>query len=145
MYNKSMIVIYTAPGCSSCRKAKKWLKDNNLPFIEKNIFKVLLNENEIKYLISRTGENGTDEIISKKSKIFKEGKYNLDDMTISELCTFVKNNPSILKRPIIIDEKNMLVGYDSDEIDAFAPLELKKNCKCDPKCPHFDCCGEKDD
>ena len=36
-----MIVVYTSPGCASCRKVKQWLKDRNLPFIEKNIFKTL--------------------------------------------------------------------------------------------------------
>ena len=44
-----MIVIYTAPGCASCRKVKTYLKDNEIEFKEKNIFKTLLNENEIKY------------------------------------------------------------------------------------------------
>ena len=33
-----MIVVYTSPGCASCRKVKQWLKDRNLKFIEKNIF-----------------------------------------------------------------------------------------------------------
>lgn len=30
-----MILLYTSPGCASCRKAKQWLKDNDLPFVEK--------------------------------------------------------------------------------------------------------------
>ena len=45
-----MIVVYTSPGCASCRKVKQWLKDRNLEFIEKNIFKTVLNEKEIKTL-----------------------------------------------------------------------------------------------
>ena len=49
-----MIVVYTSPGCASCRKVKQWLKDRNLPFIEKNIFKVLLNDDEIKHLLMRS-------------------------------------------------------------------------------------------
>ncbi|MBQ2509733.1 MAG: transcriptional regulator Spx, partial [Erysipelotrichaceae bacterium] len=65
-----MIVVYTSPGCSSCRKVKSYLKDNHLEYIEKNIFNTLLNRNEIKYLISRT-DNGTDDIISKRSKIIQ--------------------------------------------------------------------------
>ena len=43
-----MVIIYTSPGCASCRKAKQWLKDNNIEFVEKNIFTSLLNEKEIK-------------------------------------------------------------------------------------------------
>ena len=33
-----MVILYTSPGCASCRKAKQWLKDNQIEFIEKNIF-----------------------------------------------------------------------------------------------------------
>ena len=39
-----MIILYTSPGCASCRKAKQWLKDNQLPFVEKNIFTTMLKE-----------------------------------------------------------------------------------------------------
>ena len=42
-----MIVIYTSPGCASCRKVKAWLKEREIKFIEKNIFNVLLNRKEL--------------------------------------------------------------------------------------------------
>ena len=61
-----MIVVYTSPGCASCRKVKRWLKDRKLPFVEKNIFSTILKEDEIKQLLVRS-ENGTDDIISKRS------------------------------------------------------------------------------
>ena len=140
-----MIVIYTSPGCASCRKVKKYLKDNCLNYIEKNIFNVLLNPKEIKYLLSRS-DNGTDDIISKRSKIIRENNINIDDMTINELCDFVVNNPSILKRPIIIDDRNLQIGYDKEEIEVFN--RLRSLIKCDKNCPHYSTCGalrEEDD
>lgn len=133
-----MIVIYTAPGCSSCRKVKAYLKDNEIKFKEKNIFKTLLNENEIKYLISRT-ENGTDDLISKRSRIMKENNFNIDNMSLDELCKFIANNPSILKRPIIIDDKNLQIGFDEEEIEVFN--RAKRMAKCDPNCSHYNICG----
>jgi len=137
-YNILVIVIYTSPGCASCRKVRNFMKENNLKYIEKNIFNVLLNEKEIKYLLSRT-ENGTDDIISKRSKIIQEKKINIDDMSINELCTFITENPSILKRPIIIDDQNMQVGYDEEEIEAFN--RIKSIITCEGTCPHFETCG----
>lgn len=133
-----MIVIYTAPGCASCRKVKNYLKENMLPYKEKNIFTTLLNEKEIKYLISRC-ENGTDDIISKRSKIIQENKIDIDSMSLSELCKFISNNPSILRKPIIIDDKNIQVGYDDEEIQVFR--KLKEIGKCDKSCPHYETCG----
>lgn len=136
-----MIVIYTSPGCASCRKAKAWLKENNLEYIEKNIFNTLLNEKEIKYLLKRT-DNGTDDLISKRSKVIKEAKFDLDELTIDELVRFVVNNPSVLKRPIIIDKHNMQSGYDQEEIEVFRNRDLESYVKCEKSCPHYNTCGK---
>ena len=138
-----MIVIYTSPGCASCRKVKQWLKDKNLPFVEKNIFKVLLNDNEIKHLLMRS-ENGTDDIISKRSKVVQDSKVDIDSMKTDELIRFVKENPSVLKRPIILNEKSFQVGYDAEEIGVFIPEELRKiaDHSCDDFCGNFDGCGK---
>ena len=108
-----MIILYTSPGCASCRKAKQWLKDNDMKFIEKNIFTTLLKEDEIKYLLQRS-ENGTEDLISTRSKAFQELNRSLDDFSIKELVELIQKNPSILKRPIMISEKSFVVGYDDE-------------------------------
>ena len=119
-----MIILYSSPGCASCRKVRQWLKDRNLKFIEKNIFTTMLSEREIKLLLMRS-ENGTEDIISKRSKVMQESFIDLDDLSISELVTFIQRHPSVLKRPIIMNEKSFLVGYDEEEIDAFLPPEMR--------------------
>lgn len=138
-----MIVVYTSPGCASCRKVKQWLKDRDLKYVEKNIFSTLLNENEIKHLLMRS-ENGTEDIISKRSKIIQEQKVDVEEMSVKDLVRFIQLNPSILKRPIIINERSFLVGYDEEEIGAFVPRELRKVAKesCEKNCPNYPLCGD---
>lgn len=119
-----MIVVYTSPGCASCRKVKAWLESHNLDYVEKNIFKAVLNKKEIKLLFERT-ENGTEDIVSKRSKIIQEQKIDIDSMTMNELVDFIQQNPSVLKRPIIISERNFQVGYDEEEISSFVPARLR--------------------
>lgn len=121
-----MIILYSSPGCASCRKVRQWLKDRNLKFIEKNIFTSVLSEKEIKHILMRS-ENGTEDIISKRSKVMQESQIDLDDLSISELVTFIQRHPSILKRPIIMNDKSFLVGYDDEEIDAFLPPEMRSS------------------
>lgn len=132
-----MIRIYTAPSCASCRKVKSWLKEQNIPYVEKNIFSTLLRKNELKELLERS-ENGTDDIISKRSKIIKENQIDVDDMTTNELIAFIQNNPSVLKRPIIMDEKRFQVGFNSEEMRAFIPRDLRRLMDCNHPCPQFD-------
>ena len=133
-----MIRIYTAPSCASCRKVKAWLKEHQIPYVEKNIFSTLLRETELKELLERS-ENGTDDIISKRSKIIKENKIDIDEMSINELIHFIQKNPSILKRPIIIDERRFQVGYNAEEIRAFIPRKLRRLQECSNSdfCPQF--------
>lgn len=113
-----MIVMYTSQGCSSCRKAKQYMKDNHLKFIEKDIERNELNEKEIRYLLSRS-DNGSEDLISQRSKVIKEGNMDIDSMNINELVRFICDNPTVLKRPIIIDNHDMITGYDEDQISIF--------------------------
>ena len=91
-----MIKIYTSPSCSSCRKVKKWFMDQNIPFIEKNIFVATLNEQELTDILMKS-ENGTEDIISTKSKIVKENDLDIDSMTVKQLIAFIKENPKLQK------------------------------------------------
>lgn len=133
-----MIRIYTAPSCASCRKVKSWLKEHNIAYVEKNIFSTILRKEELRELLERS-ENGTDDIISKRSKVIKEGNVDLESMTVNELIKFIQDNPSVLKRPIIMDERRFQVGYNSEEIRAFIPRELRHLADCEnTKCPPFE-------
>lgn len=136
-----MIVVYTSPGCAGCRKVKQWLKDRDIPYVEKNIFKTLLNDVEIKHLLMRS-ENGSDDIVSKRSKVIMENKIDIDSMTTDELIDFIKENPSVLKRPIILNEKSFQVGYDSEEVSIFANADAESisGHACDESCPTWQVC-----
>lgn len=125
-----MIVVYTSPGCASCRKVKNWLKDHNLKFLEKNIFHIHLNESEIKHILMRS-ENGTDDIISKRSKVIQESDVDINELSMNELIKFIQENPSVLKRPIVLNEKTFLVGYDEEEIGAFIPSKDRQSMRSD--------------
>ncbi|MDR1697524.1 MAG: Spx/MgsR family RNA polymerase-binding regulatory protein [Erysipelotrichaceae bacterium] len=120
-----MIRIYTTPSCSSCRKAIGFFKANHISIEVIDIFSLTLKRDQIIDII-RKSENSTDDIISQRSKIYKEGKVNFDDMTLNELITFIIENPSILKRPIIVDDRKVQVGYNEEEIRAFIPSEKRK-------------------
>lgn len=119
-----MIQIYTTPSCASCRKAKKWFDRYNIPYSEKNIFCIKLSEEDIFRMLANS-ENGFDDIISTRSKIFKEKKLDPENMSVKALVEFIINYPSVLKRPIIINESDLQVGYNNEDITIFLPKELR--------------------
>ena len=120
----AMVTLYTSPSCTSCRKAKAWLEEHEIPYKERNIFSEPLSIEEIKEILRMT-EDGTDEIISTRSKSFQKLNVNLESLPLQELFQLIQDNPGLLRRPIIIDEKRLQVGYNEDEIRRFLPRRVR--------------------
>lgn len=120
-----MVKLFVSPSCTSCRKARAWLKEHNITYTERNIFSEPLNKEELTNILRMT-ENGTEEIVSTRSKAFKQLKVNLDDLSIDQLLDLVVKNPSLLRRPIIMDDRRLQVGYNKDEIRRFLPRKVRR-------------------
>lgn len=123
-----MVTLYTSPSCTSCRKARAWLEEHDIPYTERNIFSEPLSIDEIKEILRMT-EDGTDEIISTRSKVFQKLNVNLETMPLQELYQLINEHPGLLRRPIIIDEKRLQVGYNEDEIRRFLPRKVRTDRK----------------
>lgn len=120
-----MVDLYVSPSCTSCRKAKQWLEQHNIPYKERNIISDPLNREEIIHVLRMT-EEGTEEIVSTRSKAFQELNIDLDDISMNELIDLIEKNPSLLRRPIILDDRRMQVGYNEDEIRRFLPRSVRR-------------------
>ncbi|WP_017754639.1 transcriptional regulator SpxA [Calidifontibacillus oryziterrae] len=119
-----MVTLFTSPSCTSCRKAKAWLEEHEIAYQERNIFTEPLTIEEAKQILRMT-ENGTDEIISTRSKIFQELDVDLETMPLQDLIKLISEHPGLLRRPIMIDEKRLQVGYNEDEIRRFLPRKVR--------------------
>src|SRR5690606_8992450 len=122
--NSIMVTLYTSPSCTSCRKARTWLEEQNIPYKERNIFSEPLSLEEIKEILRMT-EDGTDEIISTRSKIFQKLNIDLDSLPLQQLYELIQKNPGLLRRPIILDEKRLQVRYNEDENRRVLPRKVR--------------------
>jgi len=100
------------------------LEKHNLPFVERNIFQERLTVAEIKEILSMT-EEGTDEIISTRSRAYDELDIDFDALPLQQLYLVIQENPGVLKRPIIMDHKRLQIGYHEDEIRRFMPRKIR--------------------
>ncbi|ASZ06740.1 transcriptional regulator Spx [Enterococcus thailandicus] len=119
-----MIKVYTSPSCTSCRKARAWLQTNQLEFEEKNIFVDPLLEEEIKEILAAT-EGGVEDIISTRSKIYEKLCLDFNELTLKQMIVLFKEYPSLIRRPILIDDKRILIGFNEDEIRSFVPRKIR--------------------
>ncbi|HHF7044369.1 TPA: Spx/MgsR family RNA polymerase-binding regulatory protein [Streptococcus mutans] len=120
-----MVTLFLSPSCTSCRKARAWLNRHDVVFQEHNIMTNPLSRDELLKILSYT-ENGTEDIISTRSKVFQKLDIDVDELSVSELINLISKNPSLLRRPIIMDNRRMQIGFNEDEIRAFLPRDYRK-------------------
>ncbi|NQD64924.1 transcriptional regulator Spx [Bacillus haikouensis] len=119
-----MVTLYITPSCTSCRKARAWFDEHGIEYTERNILADPLTADEIKSILRLT-EEGTEEIISKNSHTYKELDVDIDALPLKQLYQLIMDNPKILRRPIMLDEKRIQVGYNDEEIRSFLPRRLR--------------------
>lgn len=119
-----MIKLYVSPSCTSCRKAKSWLEEHDLGYEEKNIYHEPLSKEEIKEILMLTDE-GTEEIISYRSQAYQDLEVDIDTLSMNDLLELFIEEPSLIRRPIIMDDRRLQIGYNEEEIRMFLPREIR--------------------
>jgi len=112
--NQVLFVQY--PKCSTCQKASKWLTENNISFDSRNITTENPTAEELKKWISLSGLP-ISKFFNTSGKLYKEG--NLKDKvkieTAEQLIDLLSSNGMLVKRPIIVTDQFVLVGFKDDQ------------------------------
>ena len=104
------------PKCSTCRKAKKWLDEHNAEYTERHIADKKPTYDELKewYEKSRLPLNkffNTSGLLYKEMKL----KDKLPSMSEEEQLRLLATNGMLVKRPILVTEDKILVGFKEAE------------------------------
>ncbi|ADM38492.1 transcriptional regulator MgsR [Bacillus spizizenii] len=109
------LIFYSYPSCTSCRKTKHWLKAHQIEFNERHLFRETPTVEELRYILSLTTE-GIDEILATRSQTFKNLNLNIEEMTVNEVLELLIEKPKLLRRPILVDNKKLVIGYNPGEL-----------------------------
>lgn len=109
------LTFYSYPSRTSCRKTKHWLKAHQIEFNERHLFRETPTMDELKYILSLTTE-GIDEILATRSQTFKNLNLNIEDMTVNEVLELLIEKPKLLRRPILVDNRKLVIGYNPGEL-----------------------------
>lgn len=113
-----MVNLYFHTNDPSKRKAVRWLTDHNIVVKQRNLEKEPLTKDEVTQLLTLC-LNGTDDLISKRSRQTKSLKMDSDNVTINQLTTAIQKNPHILKNPIIFNNHKLITGFDQEKMGIF--------------------------
>ncbi|MFQ6324153.1 ArsC/Spx/MgsR family protein [Lactococcus garvieae] len=122
-----MIKIYYRGSCGSSRRAISWFEKYNIDVQKQQISK--MTRNDLVKLLKHSDE-GLIDILKRPGKSSTEVKDALRYMELlsfNEALAFLLSHPYVLQTPIIMDERNHLIGYNVDEIRKFLPKEYRRH------------------
>ena len=104
------------PKCSTCQKARNWLKDNNISYTERNISEQNPTAAELEDWVGKSGLPlkkffNTSGLIYKSMQL----KDKLPVMSEQEQIALLATNGMLIKRPLMIGADIVLVGFHTDE------------------------------
>ena len=104
------------PKCSICQKAKKWLDENKIVYTERHIVEANPSAEELKMWYKRSGLP-LKKFFNTSGRLYKEMKLKdkLSEMSEEEQIKLLATNGMLVKRPLVVDEDKVLVGFKETE------------------------------
>lgn len=104
------------PKCTTCKKAKKFLEENNVSFEDRHIVENNPTEAELTEWISRSGLEIKKFFNTSGLKYKELGlKDKLPEMSYEEKIQLLASDGMLVKRPLIVEEDRILVGFKEKE------------------------------
>ena len=107
-----MYLFIEYPRCSTCKKAKKFLNDNNISYIDRNIITDNPTKEELKKFLEISGRD-IKTFFNTSGNLYKELhlKDKLINMTLEEKLELLATDGMLVKRPILVGDNFVLTGF----------------------------------
>ena len=113
---KNIFLCY--PKCSTCKKAQKFLDDNNIKYKEKNIVTETPTYEELIDIIKLSGLP-INKFFNTSGLIYRSMnlKEELSEISDDDKIRLLASNGMLIKRPLFIMKDKILVGFKIEEWD----------------------------
>jgi len=123
---KNILICY--PKCSTCQKAKKWLIDNCIPFVERHIVQNAPSAQELEKWIQLSDQDIKKFFNTSGLKYKELGlKDKLNHLNFEEKIELLSNNGMLIKRPLLVAQDNkILIGFKKQEWEEYFHINCKE-------------------
>lgn len=110
------ILFIEYPKCTTCKRAKKFLTDNELEFEDRHIVEINPTKDELREWLIKSGLT-INKFFNTSGKLYREMelKDKVKVLDQEELLEILASYGMLVKRPIIVTEKTVLVGFKEDQ------------------------------
>lgn len=104
------------PRCTTCKKAKKFLQENNVAFDDRDITIDNPTVEELEKWIALSGLE-IKKFFNTSGVLYREMnlKDKIKDMSSEEMIKLLATDGKLVKRPLLICEDKVLVGFKEDQ------------------------------
>ena len=111
-----MLEFICYPKCTTCKTAQKWLDENNISYVVRDIKTNNPTVDELSVWQKRSGQP-LKKFFNTSGMLYKEMqlKDKLPTMSEEEQLKLLETNGMLVKRPLIVDEDKVLIGFKEAE------------------------------
>ncbi len=107
------------PKCSTCRKAKAWLDDRGIDYVDRHIVEDNPTADELRTWNEMSGLP-LRRFFNASGMLYRDMqlKDKLPDMSVDEQLDLLASNGMLVKRPLVVLDDTVLVGFREKEWEA---------------------------
>ena len=107
-----MYLFIEYPKCSTCKRAKKFLDDNNISYQNRNIVTDNPSKEEIEKFLKISGMD-IKSFFNTSGNLYKQLnlKDKLQSMSLDEKISLLSTDGMLVKRPILVSDDFVLTGF----------------------------------
>jgi Spx/MgsR family transcriptional regulator len=111
-----MIQLLGIKNCNTVQKTIKWLQDNGHDYDFIDLKKDPLNDTELAEIVHKVG---IETLANKRGMKWRSLGLAGKDITDEELFTLLLEHQTMIKRPVVIKDEAVMVGFDEESMTDF--------------------------
>jgi len=111
-----MLKVFGIKNCNKIRDTRKWLDENNVDY---KFVDVKKNPIDAETLADVTEKVGLDVLINRRGMKWRQLGLAGKDLNDQELFEQLLEHQTMIKRPLMIKNEAVMVGYDEDSFENF--------------------------
>ena len=114
------VLFINYPKCTTCINARKWLEEHNIEFVSRHIVEDNPKKEELKKYVALSGLPAK-KFFNTSGMLYREMKLKdkLATATEDEMLDILSSNGMLVKRPLVITDKGVLIGFKKDQWEEF--------------------------
>lgn len=106
------LTFYWYPNCGTCKKAKKWLDDNNIDYTSIHIVEDTPSEQTILDMMNKS-ELPAKKFFNTSGKSYREKniKDKIANASNEQMAALLSSDGMLIKRPLTTDGEKVTVGF----------------------------------